>query len=152
MPPRIRQATPADAAVLVEFNRLLALESEGKTLDPDLLTPGVAAALADPRKALYFVAEQDGHIQGQMMVTYEWSDWRNGWFWWVQSVYVRPEVRRAGVFRSLFEHVQAQARAQPDVIGIRLYVEEENQRAQHTYRNMGLDKTTYFVMEKYPLG
>src|SRR4051794_30784856 len=106
MPPSLRRAVPADAPVVVEFNRLLAQESEGKALDPAVLSAGVAAALADPARGLYFLAEQDGQVLGQILITTEWSDWRNGWFWWIQSVYVRPEARRRGVFRALFEHVE----------------------------------------------
>lgn len=151
MPPTIRRATTADAAVVAEFNRLLALESEGKTLEPALLNPGVAAALADPRKALYFVAELDGRIVGQLMITYEWSDWRNGWIWWVQSVYVRAEARRQGVFRTLFEHARQAARREGDVVALRLYVEKENHAAQETYRRMGMQPAGYFVLEKYPI-
>src|SRR5689334_15390971 len=104
---RVRPATVADAEVVAEFNRLLALESEGKALDLQLLLPGVRAGLVDPSKCRYFVAEQDGKIVGQMAITYEWSDWRNGWFWWIQSVYVRPEARRQGVFRTIYRHIQA---------------------------------------------
>ncbi len=147
----VRTATPADAVVVIEFNRLLALESEGKTLDPQLLTTGVKAALEDPHKGLYFLAEVDRSSQGQLAVTYEWSDWRNGWFWWIQSVYVRPQWRRRGVFRALFEHVRQAAEQDPTVIGLRLYVEGANQPAQRTYLAMGLDWTTYRLMEKYPL-
>src|SRR5438105_3262079 len=98
MPLNVRAATAADAAVVVEFNRLLAEESEGKTLDPALLRPGVTAVLADPVKGLYFLAEEAGVALGQMGLTFEFSDWRNGWMWWIQSVYVRPEARRRGVF------------------------------------------------------
>ena len=151
MPLEVRPATPADAPVIVEFNRLLAEESEGKALDRALLAAGVAAGLADPHKALYFVAEEGGRVLGQTMITFEWSDWRNGWFWWVQSVYVRPEARRRGVFRALFEHVVAAARRDPQVIGLRLYVEEENRLAQQTYARLGLSRTSYHVMERYPL-
>jgi GNAT superfamily N-acetyltransferase len=151
MPLEVRPATPADAPVIVEFNRLLAEESEGKTLDLALLAAGVAAGLADPRKALYFVAEADGRVLGQTMITFEWSDWRNGWFWWVQSVYVRPEARRGGVFRALFDHIASAARRDPQVIGLRLYVEEENRLAQETYARLGLSPTGYRVMERYPL-
>jgi GNAT superfamily N-acetyltransferase len=151
MPLEVRPATPADAPVIVEFNRLLAEESEGKSLDLPLLAAGVAAGLADPRKALYFVAEEDGRVLGQTMITFEWSDWRNGWFWWVQSVYVRPEARRRGVFRTLFEHIFAAARRDPEVIGLRLYVEEENRLARETYARLGLSPTGYRVMERYPL-
>ena len=137
--------------MIVEFNRLLAEESEGKALDGPPLAAGVAAGLADPRKALYFVAEEGGRVLGQVMVTFEWSDWRNGWFWWVQSVYVRPEARRRGVFRALFDHVGAAARRDPQVIGLRLYVEEENHLARQTYARLGLAPTGYRVMERYPL-
>jgi ribosomal protein S18 acetylase RimI-like enzyme len=151
MPWTIRAARPADAPVVIEFNRLLASESEGKDLDPALLTPGVEAALADRHKAIYFLAEEGGAVAGQMMITYEWSDWRNGWFWWVQSVYVRPEQRRRGVFRELFEHVRDRARQDPEVIGLRLYVDNGNQAAQETYARLGMKPAGYFVLETYPL-
>ena len=151
MPPALRRATPADAAVVVEFNRLLAEESEGKVLDPPVLSAGVAACLADPSKALYFVAEDGGRVVGQVMLTTEWSDWRNGWIWWIQSVYVVPEQRRRGVFRALFEHVCRQAREDPHVIGLRLYVDEDNHAAQETYARLGMHRTSYHVLERYPL-
>jgi GNAT superfamily N-acetyltransferase len=151
MPWTVRAATPADAPLVVEFNRRLAEESEGKTLDAAVLAPGVAAALADPHKALYFLAEGEGLVAGQMMVTYEWSDWRNGWLWWVQSVYVRPECRRRGAFRALFGHVEGLARRDPAVIGLRLYVDNGNRAAQETYYRMGMRPAGYFVLEKYPL-
>src|SRR5688572_24666349 len=96
---RVRRATTDDLDVVCEFNRLLALESEGKGLDLAVLKAGVAAVLGDPHKGLYFLAEEGGEVLGQMGLTFEWSDWRNGWFWWFQSVYVRPEARRRGVFR-----------------------------------------------------
>jgi len=151
MPWTVRRATPADAATVIEFNRLLALESEGKTLDPAELTPGVVAGLADPNKGCYFLVEDAGVPVGQMGLTYEWSDWRNGWFWWIQSVYVRAEYRRRGVFRALFEYTQDTARKDPSVAGLRLYVERENRAAQKTYYNLGMVETGYFVLEKYPL-
>ena len=152
MPLTIRRATPADLPTVVEFNRRLAEESEGKSLDVALLTAGVAAALADPeRKGPYFLACEGGAPVGQMQVTYEFSDWRNGWFWWIQGVYVRPEARRGGVFRALYEHVAAAARGDPQVVGLRLYVERDNQRAHQTYLKLGLGWTGYQVMERYPL-
>ena len=147
----IREATSHDADVVVEFNRLLALESEGKALAAEVLRPGVRSALADPRKARYFLAVADDKALGQIGITCEWSDWRNGWFWWIQSVYVRPEARRRGVFRAIFNHIRAAARADADVIGLRLYVEEANDAAQQTYLHMGMERTGYFVLEKYPL-
>jgi GNAT superfamily N-acetyltransferase len=147
----IRRAAPADAVVVIEFNRRLAEETEGKTLDPAVLAAGVAAGLADPARAWYFVAEEDGVVLGQMMITLEWSDWRNGWFWWIQSVYVRAEARRRGVFRRLYEHVVGLARQSADVIGLRLYVENHNQPAQQTYTRLGMTPAGYLVFEKCPL-
>jgi GNAT superfamily N-acetyltransferase len=147
----IRQATPADAATIVDFNRRMALETEDKVLDPQVLAAGVAGALADAHKAVYFVAEEDRHILGQVSVTLEWSDWRNGWLWWFQSVYVRPEARRRGVFKALYEHVYQAACADPQVIGLRLYVEKENHPAQQTYLRLGMEWTPYLMLQKFPL-
>lgn len=151
MPLSIRKADPADVAVVGEFNRLLALESEHKTLDAAVLAAGVAAGLADANKSVYFLAEEDGAAIGQIMYTREWSDWRNGWFWWIQSVYVKAEARRRGVFRALYEHVHQAARADGQVIGLRLYVEQANRIAQETYRRMGMDAAGYLVFERFPL-
>jgi GNAT superfamily N-acetyltransferase len=151
MPLTVRQATSDDAPTIVEFNRRLAEESEGKTLDLAVLRKGVAAVLADPHKGPYFLAEEGGTVVGQMQVTYEFSDWRNGWFWWVQGVYVRPEARRKGVFRALFEHVAAAAKRDPEVIGLRLYVERDNELAHQTYEKLGMAWTSYLLMERYPL-
>ena len=147
----VRDATGDDAALVCDFNARLARESEGKELDLALLRPGVAAVLADRHKGRYFIAEDDGQVVGQLAITFEWSDWRNGWFWWVQSVYVVPEARRRGVFRALYRHVEQAARADPEVIGIRLYVERENTAAHGTYLKMGMAWAGYHVMEKYPL-
>src|SRR6516165_2198905 len=151
MPLALRRAVPTDAPVIAEFNRLLALESEAKTLDPAVLAAGVSAGLADSLKGQYFLAEEDGVALGQIQCTTEFSDWRNGWFWWIQSVYVRPEARRRGVFRALFAHVEGLARADPEVIGLRLFVENANRVAQQTYQQMGMRPAGYFVLEKYPL-
>ena len=147
---QVRQATAADVDCVAEFNRLLALESEGKELDRAALWSGVKAVLADPVKGLYFLALDEDRNVGQTGLTFEFSDWRNGWFWWIQSVYVRPEARRRGVFRALFEHIQRAAKADPQVIGLRLYVERDNTIAQATYEKLGLAFTTYQVMEQYP--
>ncbi len=147
----IRPATPADVPIIVEFNRCLAQESESKTLDPEVLKAGVTAALADPHKALYFLAEEGGTVLGQLCLTTEWSDWRNGWLWWIQSVYVRPEARRRGIFRALYQHIYQEARENPTVIGLRLYVERDNQAAQQTYLGMGMEWTNYLMLQRYPL-
>ncbi len=148
----LRRATVADVPVLVTFNAAIAWETEHKRLDADVLRAGVRAVFDDPARGFYTVAERgEGDVVGQMMVTYEWSDWRNGWFWWVQSVYVREDARRDGVFRTLYQEIQRLAAATPDVIGLRLYVETENTRAQATYRALGMSDTTYGMMEVYPL-
>jgi GNAT superfamily N-acetyltransferase len=151
MPIVIRPAGPADADSVVDFNYRLAQESEGIKLDAELLAVGVAQALADPLKARYFLATDDGQVAGQIMITTEWSDWRNGWFWWIQSVFVEEEFRRRGVFRALYDHVYQAAEQDPSVIGLRLYVDCENQIAMDTYLKMGMAETDYFVLEKYPL-
>jgi ribosomal protein S18 acetylase RimI-like enzyme len=147
----IRPARPEDADVIREFNRLMAKETEHKDLDPAILGAGVAAMLRDPNKGRYFVAEADGRIVGQLGITLEWSDWRNGNFWWIQSVYVAPDARRHGVFRKLYDHVLDAAAKEPNVIGVRLYVEHDNQIAQATYQKLGMVLTNYHLMEKYPL-
>ena len=154
----IRPALLSDAGVICEFNRLMATETENKSLDPEILKAGVVAMLSDPRNGRYFVAEahphpqplsqgERGEIVGQLGVTFEWSDWHNGNFWWIQSVYVAASARRLGVFRKLHEHLLQEARAQKDVIGIRLYVEHDNQIAQQTYQKLGMEMTGYRLME-----
>jgi ribosomal protein S18 acetylase RimI-like enzyme len=151
MPWTIRQAGPADTPWIVEYNLRLATETEGKSLDPARLTAGVAAALADPgAKGPYFVAEEGTEILGQLQLTYEWSDWRNGWFWWIQSVYVRSDARRRGVFRSLYRHVETLGKER-GVVGIRLYVERENYAAQRTYIDLGMEQTAYLMLERSPV-
>lgn len=147
----IRRATPSDLETVVEFNRRLALESEGKQLDVNVLRRGVEKALKRPEYCLYFVAEQNAEPIGQMMITYEWSDWRDGVLWWLQSVYVIEPERRKGVFRALFQHVEELARTMPEVVGLRLYVEEHNRTAQETYLRHGFQPAGYYVLEKLRL-
>src|SRR5438105_2310221 len=117
MPLTLRRATLADAPVIAEYNQRLAHETEGRSLDPPVIAAGVRAVLSDPERGRYFVAERDGAVVGQLMITTEWSDWRNGWIWWIQSVYVRMDARRQGVFRALYEHALAAARGEPQVVG-----------------------------------
>jgi ribosomal protein S18 acetylase RimI-like enzyme len=148
---RIRLATPADAGVLIEFNAAMALETEGKELLPDVIGAGVHSLLANPAAGFYVVAERDGPV-GSLMITKEWSDWRNGTFWWIQSVYVRPEFRRQGVYKGLYRHVQQVAAKDPGVCGFRLYVERENSRAQTTYGALGMKQTRYLVFEELKPG
>ena len=147
----VRSATPADLSTIVEFNRRMALETEDKSLDLEILTAGVRAVFADPSKGPYYLAEEDGELLGQAQVTFEWSDWRNGWLWWFQGVYVRPEARRRGVFRALYDHVYELARRDGAVIGLRLLVEKNNDRAQQTYLRVGMDWANYLVLQKFPL-
>jgi GNAT superfamily N-acetyltransferase len=148
--PRIRPAAPNDLAAIVEFNRLLALETEAKVLDLAILESGVACALADPDRLRYWVAEVEGEPQpvGQAAVTREWSDWRKGWIWWFQSVYVAQGFRGRGVFRALHHHIRDQARSLPDVIGLRLYVEDANHPAQRTYQALGMKPGGYSVYQE----
>lgn len=143
----IRLAAPDDAETIARFNQAMAQETEQRALDFERLRRGVEAVLRDSSKGRYWVAELDGRIVGQLLITYEWSDWRNGAFWWIQSVYVDPAFRRRGVFRALYEHVARQARQEPDVCGLRLYVEQDNQRAQGTYERLGMKPTPYRIYE-----
>jgi GNAT superfamily N-acetyltransferase len=137
-------------SAIVEFNRRLALETEAKVLDLDFLELGVRAALADPDRLRYWIAEMGSpsRVLGQAAVTREWSDWRRGWVWWLQSVYVDQAFRGRGVFRALFQQIRREARSLPDVIGLRLYVEESNQAAQRTYRALGMTPGGYSVYQE----
>ena len=148
MPQTVRRADPSDAHVIADFNRRLALETENKVLDPVVLAAGVAAVLADPARGRYFVAEENGEVVGQMMITYEWSDWRNGWVWWLQSVYVRADFRGRGVFRSIFDFVAAEAKRVGNVVAMRLYVEHENRPAQSTYRRLGFEEMHFYLYHR----
>jgi GNAT superfamily N-acetyltransferase len=148
MPVTIRRAQTTDAAIIAEFNRRMAWETEHKELDGLTLAKGVAAALVDPGKGFYLLAELGGEVVGQLLITMEWSDWRNGWFWWVQSVYVREDARRSGIFRRLFTEVVRLAETNGDVVGLRLYVERENERAQRTYRSLEMSATVYELYER----
>lgn len=126
---------------------MMAAETENKTLDESTVVEGVGTALGDKAHGRYWVAEVDGRVAGQIMVTYEWSDWRNGVMWWIQSVYVDEDFRRQGVFSALYRHVESMARASGNCTGIRLYVEKENTRAQSTYLSLGMEDAGYTVME-----
>ena len=147
----VRPASPDDARIIIDFNLALASESEDLVLSREIVERGVAHALADPALALYFVAEDDmpggRRIVGQTMVTYEWSDWRDGMFWWIQSVFVDPAQRKHGVFRAIYKHIEAAARADATACGIRLYVEDNNLRAKQTYHALGMARGGYEVLE-----
>jgi ribosomal protein S18 acetylase RimI-like enzyme len=145
----VRRATAAERDVLVEFNRAMAAESEDKGLDLETLARGVDHVLGHSADGHYLVAElDDGAIAGALLITFEWSDWRDGRFWWIQSVYVRPEWRRRGVYRALHDHVRAEALDDADACGLRLYVEKENRGAQATYRTLGMSETHYQLWEE----
>lgn len=146
--PSIRHATPADAETIAVFNEAMARETEGRTLDPKTIRAGVAALLARPDLGFYLVAEEDGAPVGQLMITFEWSDWRSGLFWWIQSVYVPPEHRGRGVYRAIHSRVREMAREAGGICGLRLYVERENGAAQETYRRMGMHETHYLLFEE----
>jgi len=144
----VRPAGRGDADTIVAFNRKMALETEGRDLPASVARDGVLAALSDRSRAAYYVAEVADRIGGQAMVTTEWSDWRNGLFWWIQSVYVVPEFRRRGVFRALHEFIRDQARRRGDVCGLRLYVHHENRIAIETYQRLGMQQTDYLLLEE----
>jgi ribosomal protein S18 acetylase RimI-like enzyme len=143
----VRAGVESDADVIADFNIKMALETEHLRLDPPTVLAGVRAGIADPAKARYFVAEVDGSIVGQLMLTHEWSDWRNGDIWWIESVYVHVDHRGRGVFGTLYRHVEQLARRE-GVVGLRLYVEKDNAAAQKTYARLGMSMTNYNVMEQ----
>ena len=144
----VKLADEKEADALVAFNQAMALETEGKTLDPVKITPGVAAVFGDEKKGFYVVAERDRRIVGGLMVTYEWSDWRNAWFWWIQSVYILPEARGTGLYRRMYEFVKERAAEAGNVCGFRLYVETENTHAQKVYDGVGMSQSHYLMYEE----
>ncbi len=144
----IRQALSQDAAELAEFNCNMARETEGVELIPEVIRDGVQALIDHPERGFYLVVELDNGIQASLMVTNEWSDWRNGMFWWIQSVYVRPAYRRQGLYRTLYERVKELAEQDESVCGFRLYVEQDNQAAQKTYATLGMQETGYRIYEE----
>lgn len=143
---RIRPATPADADSIVAWQLAMARETEDLALDPATVRGGVAGVFAQPARGCYWVAELEGVLAGGLLVTYEWSDWRNGDFHWIQSVYVEPAARAQGVFRALYAAVEAGARA-AGAVGLRLYVEHENIRAQAAYHSLGMRENDYRFFE-----
>ncbi len=143
----VRRSKPSDLPTIVDFNAAMALETEGLELDRAVLRKGVSAVIEEPSRGFYVLAESDGRVVGQTMITFEWSDWRNGPFWWIQSVYVAPPYRRRGVYSALYRHVLEQARQSGEVRGIRLYVERENMVAQEVYFRLGMKKAAYEMYE-----
>jgi ribosomal protein S18 acetylase RimI-like enzyme len=145
---KIRLAQKEDAPALVEFNQAMAQETEGKRLERAILQSGVKAVFADEKKGFYVVAENEGEIVGGLMITFEWSDWRNLWFWWIQSVYIMPDFRGQKIYSRLYDFVKDLAREKGNVCGFRLYVEKENARAQKVYEKVGMEQSYYLMYEE----
>lgn len=144
----VRKASAVDANSLVEFNIAMAMETEQKTLKREKIGPGVKALFDHPEYGFYLVAESEDHIVGSLMITKEWSDWRNGLFWWIQSVYVIPEFRRKGIYRAMYQKVKDLADRTGNICGFRLYVEKQNIAAQKTYESLGMGETHYKMFEE----
>jgi ribosomal protein S18 acetylase RimI-like enzyme len=144
---QIRIANESDTMSLVDFNQAMALETEGKHLETDVLRGGVGAVFGDEKKGFYVVAEEKSEIIGGLMITFEWSDWRNSWFWWIQSVYILPKARGRKIYSLLYKFVKEEA-AKSDVCGIRLYVEKENVNAQKVYEKSGMEASHYLMYEE----
>jgi GNAT superfamily N-acetyltransferase len=142
-----REAKPRDAAAIIEFQLAMARETEELDLDRAILTRGVEAVFADPTLGRYFVADAEGEVVGSLMITYEWSDWRNGQVWWIQSVYVPAQHRRRGIYAGLYRHVRELIAPDPSIRGIRLYVDERNRPAQEVYARLGMNGEHYRVFE-----
>ncbi len=143
-----RAATLDDSEAIQAFNIAMALETEGKSLCPESISRGVRALIEDPSKGFYLVAEREGAVVGSLLITKEWSDWRNGAFWWIQSVYVTSAYRRQGIYRDMYRVVKQMAKADGQVCGFRLYVEMENRAAQQTYERLGMQETHYKMYEE----
>ena len=142
----VREAVPEDTGLLASFNRRMALETEGKELEPERALRGARAVFEDPTRGVYLVAEEGGRAVGACLVTREWSDWRDAEYWWLQSVFVVPEMRGRGVFRALYDDVLERARFAA-ACGLRLYVEHDNTRAQAVYRAVGMSASHYRFFE-----
>lgn len=143
----IRKAQIDDAGTITNFNIAMAKETEDKDLEYDTIHNGVKNLFANPHYGFYIVTEVDGQIAGCLMVTYEWSDWRNGLFWWIQSVYIHPDYRRKGIYRTMYSFVKKLALKEKNICGFRLYVEKENINAQHAYTALGMTECQYKMFE-----
>lgn len=144
---KIRKANLKDAGIIADRNIMMAMETEQKELDVDTALKGTKALIKDPHKGFYLVAEMGGKIVGQLMVTLEWSDWRNRNFFWLQSVYVPAEYRKQGIFAALFHHLKEIAKERKNVAGLRLYVEQHNETAKTVYESLGMFDTAYNMYE-----
>lgn len=143
----VRPATSSEAPLIVDFQLHMAEESEGMQLNRDTLSAGVAAVLSGQAQASYLIAEDGSDVVGMLMTVPEWSDWRNGTVVWIHSVYVKPEARRRGVFRSMYDHLHTMVRESDELVGLRLYVDTTNERAQKVYEEMGMTREHYHMYE-----
>ena len=143
----VREATRHDTDDIVRFQQEMALETEGKVLDEVTLKNGIIAIFNSSEKGFYLVAEVDDHLVGSLLITYEWSDWRNATFWWIQSVFIDANWRRKGVYRSMHHYVLSSTESREDICGVRLYVERTNKIAQQTYRDLGMTHSHYDLYE-----
>lgn len=144
----IRKAERRDASIIAKFNIAMALETENKTLEPETIQAGVLSLFEQPQAGFYVVAEVDQEIAGCLMITFEWSDWRNGTFWWVQSVYVAPDFRRMGLYSTLYLSIKEMAKDEQNICGFRLYVDKDNVAAQKTYEKLGMEPMHYLMYEE----
>lgn len=144
----IRRAEPRDAGTIAGFNREMALETENRDLIPEVTLAGVKSLFENPSLGFYIVTEVDSQVVASLMVTAEWSDWRNGLFWWIQSVFVEPGYRRRGIYKRMYAFTKALASREPNVCGFRLYVERDNIRAQETYSALGMEMSPYHIFEE----
>ena len=145
---QIRKAAKEDASTIAVFNINMAFETEKKVLPEDIINEGVRKMLETPSLGFYLVAEVDGQIVGSLMVTTEWSDWRNGMFWWIQSVYVTQRFRKQGIYRAMYDYVKKLSDSEDNICGFRLYVEKQNVNAQETYKKLGMSETEYYLYEE----
>ncbi len=143
----VREANEKDIPHLLDFQLKMALETENITLEISSLTLGVNRLFKDPTKGRYYVAEDNNEVVGCLMTTYEWSDWRNGTILWIQSVYISKEHRGKGVYKNLYDHIKQMTKEDPDLRGIRLYVDKSNQTAQQVYSNLKMNGEHYQVFE-----
>ncbi len=148
----IRKAVPKDAVELAAFYISMVRKTENVELVPELITAGVKELIYNPRMGFYLVIEMANRIQAALMISTEWSDWRNAKFWWIQSVYVQPDYRRQGLYSVLYEHVKELAKQESSVCGFRLYVERGNTTAQQTYQALGMVETEYQIYEELKQG
>lgn len=143
----VREATSHDIPTLLDFQLKMALETENVTLEISALTLGVQKMFKDPTKGRYYVAEENDEVIGCLMTTYEWSDWRNGTILWIQSVYVPKEHRGKGVYKELYNFIKQMVEVDPDITGIRLYVDKTNHSAQQVYKKLGMNGEHYATFE-----